>query len=111
MYNHKIVGDFSPRALKPKNPWLEQYYLGDEYSLDTEGRIYQKTLEGKQYFKDNPISSTIQRFFNYRAGNFRVTKDNLVIAKSGGKVTSLGILVEPLEMIVPTKIKPKETTE
>ena len=111
MYNHKIVGDFSPRALKPKNPWLEQYYLGDEYSLDIEGRIYQKTSEGRQYFKDNPISSTIQRFFNYHAGNFRVTKDNLVIAKSGGKVTSLGILVEPLEMIIPTKIKPKDIAE
>jgi len=111
MYNHKIVGDFSPRALKPKNPWLEQYYLGDEYSLDMEGRIYQKTSEGRQYFKDNPISSTIQRFFNYHAGNFRVTKDNLIIAKSGGKVTSLGILVEPLELIIPTKIKPKEIAE
>ncbi len=105
MYNHKIVGNFSPSALKPKNPWKDQYYLGEEYSIDTEGRIYQKTEDGKKYFKQNPISSTLQRFFNYRAGKFRVTNENLVIAKSGGKIKSLGILVEPLEEIPQTDIK------
>jgi len=105
MYNHEIVGDFSPRALKPKNPWLEQYYLGDEYSIDTQGRIYQVTEDGKFYFKDNPISPSLQRLFNYRAGKFRVTKDDLVVAKAGGKVVSLGILTEPLHKIIPTNFK------
>jgi superfamily II DNA or RNA helicase len=106
MYNHKIVGYFSPRALKPKNPWIEQYYLGNEFNIDAEGRIYQKTSEGKQYFKDNPIGASLQRLFNYHAGNFRLTQDNQVIAKSGGKILSLGILTEPLEKIPSIKIKP-----
>jgi hypothetical protein len=106
MYNHKIVGDFSPRALKPKNPWLDQYYLADEYYIDIEGRVYQKTSEGKQYFKDNPIVYSIQRLFHYRAGRFQVTKDNLVLAKTGGKIVSLGILQEPFEKITPSRIKP-----
>jgi superfamily II DNA or RNA helicase len=106
MYNHEIVGYFSPRALKPKNPWVEQYYLGNEYNIDTEGRIYQKDSEGKHYFKENPISASLQRLFNYRAGNFRVTQDNQVIAKTGGKIVSLGILTEPLEKISPATIKP-----
>jgi superfamily II DNA or RNA helicase len=106
MYNHEIVGYFSPRALKPKNPWIEQYYLGNEFNIDIEGRIYQKTPEGKQYYKENPIDSSLQRLFNYRAGNFRLTQDNQVIAKLGGQILSLGILTEPLEKISPTKIKP-----
>jgi len=107
MYNHELVGRFSPRALRPKNPWVEQYYLADEYSIDTEGRIFQKTSEGKFFYKDNPISPSLQRLFNYRAGRFRVYSSNLVLAKIGGKITSLGILQEPLEKIEPTKFKPK----
>jgi len=106
MYNHEIHGYFPPRALKPKNPWLEQYYLGNEFNIDTEGRIYQKDSEGKHYFKENSISASLQRLFNYRAGSFRVTQDNQVIAKTGGKVVSLGILTEPLEKIQPANIKP-----
>lgn len=108
MYNHEIVGNFSPHALKPQNPWKDQFYLGDQYHIDSEGKIYQKTDEGKQFFKQNPISSTLQRFFNYRTGSFRVTKDDLVIAKSGGKIKSLGILTEPLEKIKSAKVKPKK---
>jgi len=108
MYNHEIVGNFSPHALKPQNPWKDQFYLGDQYHIDSEGKIYQKTDEGKQFFKQNPISSTLQRFFNYRTGRFRVTKDDLVIAKSGGKIKSLGILTDPLEKIKTAKVKPKK---
>jgi superfamily II DNA or RNA helicase len=107
MYNHELVGNFSPRALRPKNPWVEQYYLANEYSIDTEGRIFQKTSEGKFFFKDNPISPSLQRLFNYRAGKFRINGENLVLAKVGGKITSLGILQESLDKIEPTKIKPK----
>ncbi|RLF51794.1 MAG: hypothetical protein DRN24_04325, partial [Thermoplasmata archaeon] len=106
MYKHKIIGEFSKSALKPKNPWVEQYYLADEYSIDPEGRIFQKNDKGKQYFKDNPISTSLERLFNYRGGNFRITKDNLVLAKAGGKIVSLGVLQEPLEKIKHTKIKP-----
>jgi superfamily II DNA or RNA helicase len=106
MYDHEIVGNFSVNALKPKNPWVEQFYLGDEYQVDIDGRIFQKTSEGKIYYKDNAISSTLQRFFNYRVGKFRVTNENLVIAKSGGKIRSLGMLTEPLEKIEYKKIKP-----
>jgi len=104
MYDYEIVGSFSASALKPKNPWVEQFYLGDEYQIDLDGRIFQKTSEGKIYYKDNPIGATIQRFFNYRVGKFRVTKENLVIAKSGGKIRSLGMLTEPLEKIKHTRI-------
>ncbi len=107
MYDYKIVGRFSPTALKPKNPWKEQFYLGEEYFIDLQGRIYKKKDEGKEYFKQNPISSTLQRFFNYRTGMFRITKDGVVIAKSGGKIKSLGILSEPLEKIKPLNVKPK----
>lgn len=106
MYNHEIVGNFSKRALKPKNPWIEHYYLGDEYFIDTDGRIYQKTKEGKVFYKDNSISSSLQRTFNYRAAKFHVTRDNLVLVKIGGKITNIGLLMEPLEKIKPTKIKP-----
>lgn len=105
MYKHKLVGTFSRQALRPKNPWLDQYFLADEYSIDTEGRIYQKTSDGKQYFKDNSISSALQRLFNYHAGKFHITRDNLVLAKAGGKIVSLGIMQEPLEQIKPAKIK------
>jgi len=108
MYNYEIVGRFSPTALKPKNPWKEQFYLGEEYFIDLQGRIYKKTDDGKDYFKQNPISSTLQRFFNYRTGRFRITKDGIVIAKSGGKIKSLGILSEPLEKIKPLNVKPKD---
>lgn len=106
MYDYEIVGNFSESALKPKNPWVEQFYLGDEYQIDLDGRIFQKTLDGKIYYKDNSISATIQRFFNYRVGKFRVTKENLVIAKSGGKIRSLGMIIDPLEKIKHTRIKP-----
>ncbi len=104
MYKYKIVGNFSPRALKPKNPWIEQFYTAQEYSLDGLGRIHQKTSEGKIFFKDNPINSSLQRLFNYHGGTFRITDDNLVLAKRGGKIVSLGILQEPLEKIIPSKI-------
>jgi superfamily II DNA or RNA helicase len=105
LYNHKIIGDFSPSSLKPRNPWIEQFYDSDEYSIDTEGRIYKKNNEGKQFYKDNLISSELQRIFNYRAGTFKITKDNLVLAKIGGKIISLGILQEKLEPIKTNKIK------
>lgn len=108
MYDYEIVGSFSPGALKPKNPWKEQYYLGEEYFIDLQGRIYKKTDDGKEYYKQNPISSTLQRFFNYRTGKFRINRDGIVIAKSGGKIKSLGILSEPLEKIKPLNVKPKE---
>ena len=105
MYKHEIVGNFSKRALKPKNPWIEHYYLGDEYFIDLEGRIYQKADEGKVFFKENSISNSLQRIFNYKTGKFRVTRENLVLVKIGGKITSIGLLMEPLEKIKPTKIK------
>jgi len=110
MYNHQIIGDFSPSALKPKNPWVEQYYLADEYFIDAEGRIYQRPVEseGKQYFKDNPVSSALERLFNYRSGKFRVTRDNVVLTKIGGKIISVGILHEPLEKIKTITIKPSQ---
>jgi len=106
MYKYEIVGSFSRRALKPKNPWIEHYYLADEYFIDTEGRIYQKTENGKQFFKDNPIASSLQRLFNYRAAKFRITNDNMVLAKTGGKITSVGMLIEPLEKIKPMNFDP-----
>jgi superfamily II DNA or RNA helicase len=105
MYSHQIVGNFSQSALRSKNPWQEQFYLADEYFFDAEGRIFQKNQEGKFFFKDNSISQSLQRLFNYRSGKFRLTKDNLVLAKIGGKITSLGILQEPLELINPVIIK------
>jgi len=108
MYKYKIVGEFSPRALKPKNPWRERYYLGDEYSIDEEGKIYLKNLDGRQYFKENPITSALQRVLNYRKGKFRITKDNQVLVKVGGKVISLGLLQEPLEKIELKSIRPKQ---
>jgi len=111
MYNHKIVDKFSPRALKPKNPWIEQYYIADEYSIDREGRIFQRSQEGIQYFKDNPIYSALDRLFNYRSGKFRITKENLVLVKRGGKIISLGILQEPLDKIEPSTIKPSSSSE
>ena len=104
MYKHEIVGSFSKRAFKPRNPWIEHYYLGDEYFIDSEGRIYQKTDEGKVFFKENSISSSLQRVFNYRVGRFHVTRDNLVLVKVGGKIISLGLLQEELEKIEPKKI-------
>ena len=107
MYNHKLMGNFSPTALKPRNPWVEQFYLADEYSIDSQGRIFQRYSEGegKQYFKDNPINYTLERLFNYRSAKFRITRDNIVLAKIGGKITSLGMLHEPLEKIKPASIK------
>jgi len=106
MYKHKLIGDFSPSALKPANPWVEQYYIGDEYFIDPEGRIYLKTSTGKQYFKDDPIAPALERLFNYRGGKFRITRENLVLAKCGGKIVSLGLLQEPLEKIEHISIKP-----
>lgn len=109
MYNHKIIGDFSPIALKPQNPWVEQFYSSEEYSIDREGKIFQQfSYERRQYFKDNPITPALERLFNYRTGKFRITKNNLVLAKRGGKIISLGILQEPLEKIKHKKIKPKK---
>jgi len=105
MYNHEIVGEFSRRALRPSNPWVEQYYISDEYFLDREGRIFQKNPGGKQYFKDNPITFPLVRLFYYRSCRFRVTRDNLVLAKIGGRIVSLGVLQEPLEEIKPLNIK------
>jgi superfamily II DNA or RNA helicase len=105
LYHHKIIGEFSARALKPGNPWIEQYYIANEYSIDTEGRIFQHTSRGKQYYKDNPITSELERIFNYRGGKFRITKENLVLAKRGGKVIPLGILQDPLKKIQPTTLK------
>ncbi|MGF3585361.1 MAG: DEAD/DEAH box helicase [Thermoplasmatota archaeon] len=105
MYKHKLVGDFSPRALKPSNPWVEQYYIADEYSIDSEGKIFQRTAEGRQYFKDNQITFALEKLFNYRGGKFKITKDNLVLAKRGGKIISVGLLQEPLEKIQVAPIK------
>ena len=105
MYNYEIVGEFSRRALKPSNPWVEQYYISDEYFFDLEGRIFQKNSGGKQYFKDNPITFSLERLFYYRSCRFRVTRDNLVLAKIGGRIVSLGVLQEPLEKIKPLTIK------
>ena len=99
MYNHELVGEFSARALKPSNPWVEQYYISDEYFFDAKGRIFQKNPGGKQYFKDNPIAYSLERLFNYRSCSFRVTKDGLVLAKIGGRIVSLGVLSEQLEKI------------
>jgi superfamily II DNA or RNA helicase len=104
LYKHEIFGNFSKRAFKPKNPWIEHYYLGDEFFIDTEGRIFQKTDNGKIFFKDNIISSTLQRVLNYRAGKFRITREGLVLIKVGGKITSVGLLQEPLEKIKPRKL-------
>lgn len=106
MYNHEIVGNFSYHALKPRNPWVEQYYLSEEYSIDNEGRIFQKNEEGKQFFKDNPIIPALERIFHYRGGKFKITDGNIVLAKRGGNVISLGVLQEPLEPIKQKKIKP-----
>lgn len=108
MYKHELVGSFTPSSLKPKNPWIEQFYLADEYSIDAEGRIYQRPeeVEKKQYFKENPIASTLQRLFNYRSAKFRVTRDNVVLAKIGGNIITLGVMHEPLEKIRVKKIKP-----
>jgi len=99
MYKHEIVGEFSRQALRPANPWIEQYYLSDEYSFDSEGKIFQVKPEGKQYFKDNSIRFSLERLFNYHSGKFRLTKDDLVLAKRGGIIISLGLLQEPLEKI------------
>ena len=113
MYNHELLGEFSPSALKPKNPWVEQFYLADEYFIDTQGRVYQRPSEGegKQYFKDNSISYALQRLFNYRSGKFRVTRDNVVLTKIGGRIMSVGILHEDLEKIKPISIKPSHNHE
>jgi superfamily II DNA or RNA helicase len=105
MYKHEIVGEFSARALKPSNPWVEQYYISDEYFLDAQGKIFQKNKDGKQYFKGNPITYSLERLFNFRSCRFRVTKDGLVLAKIGGSIVSLGILSEQLEKIKPLDIK------
>ena len=99
MYNYEIIGNFSRNALKPSNPWVEQYYISDEFFLDSEGRIFQKISGMKKYFKFNPIISSLEKLFNYRSCRFKVTRDNLVLAKIGGRIVSLGILQEPLETI------------
>jgi superfamily II DNA or RNA helicase len=106
LYHHVLVGEFSPRALRPKNPWGEQFYLAEEYAIDAEGRVYQRLPDGKQFFKDHPIISEIQRVLNYRAGRFRVTGDGLVLVKSGGKIISVGMLQEPLRKLPALSISP-----
>jgi len=106
MYNYEILGNFSTHALKPRNPWIEQYYISDEYSIDNEGRIFQKDKDGKNFFKDNPISPALERVFHYRGGKFKITREKIVLAKRGGKIISLGLLHEPLEKIHQSKIKP-----
>ena len=105
MYNHKLIGEFSASALKPKNPWIEQYYIADEYSIDLQGRIFQRFPDGKRYYKANYITAELERIFNYHGGRFRITKDNFVLAKRGGKIIPLGMLQEPLEIIKPTIVK------
>jgi len=45
---------------------------------------------------------------NYRSGKFRVTRDNVVLLKIGGKITSLGIMHESLEKIKPARIRRRE---
>jgi hypothetical protein len=92
--------------LRPKNPWGEQFYLAEEYAIDAEGRVYQRLPDGKQFFKDHPIISEIQRVLNYRAGRFRVTGDGLVLVKSGGKIISVGMLQEPLRKLPALSISP-----
>ena len=58
MYNHKIIGDFSPSALKPKNPWVEQYYLADEYFIDAlESFVSRERRFGKT---SGQISATVK---------------------------------------------------
>jgi superfamily II DNA or RNA helicase len=108
MYNHKLVGEFSASALKHKNPWIEQFYIADEYSLDPQGRIFQRSTDGRRYYKANLITAELERLFNYHGGKFRITKDNFVLVKRGGKIIPLGILQEPLELIKPTKMKPSQ---
>jgi len=104
MYNHEIVGNFSYHALKPRNPWVEHYYLSDEYSIDNEGRIFQKNEDGKQFFKDNPIASALERIFHYRGGKFKITPGKVVLAKTGGKIISLGLLHDPLKKLSKRKL-------
>ena len=69
--------------------------------------LFKRPPLGKQFFKDNPVSPELQRIFNYRAGTFKVTNDKLVLVKAGGRIISLGILQEPMEKIVPQKIRYK----
>lgn len=111
MYKYKIMGEFSPNALKPKNPWVEQYYLADEYSIDVEGRIFQRFPESVQYFKDNSIVFELARLFNYHGGKFRITKDNLVLVKMGGRIISLGLLQEPLDKITASPINSPSSSD
>ncbi len=106
MYNHKLVGAFSAGALKPRNPWIEQYYIADEYSIDAQGRIFKRSDNRKQYFKGNIVTAELERLFDYRGGKFRITKENFVLAKRRGKIIPLGMLHEPLEIIKPTRMKP-----
>jgi len=106
MYNHKLVGDFSAGSLKPRNPWYEQYYIADEYSIDPQGRIFKKTGNGKQYYKGNLITAELEKLFDYRGGKFRITNENFVLAKRRGKIIPLGMLHEQLEKIKPTKVRP-----
>jgi superfamily II DNA or RNA helicase len=106
MYNHKLLGDFSAGSLKPRNPWNEQFYISDEYSLDPQGRIFQKTENGKQYYKGNLITAELEKLFDYRGGKFRITNENFVLAKRRGKIIPLGMLSDPLEKIKHTKVKP-----
>jgi len=106
MYNHKLIGEFSAGSLKPRNPWIEQYYIGDEYSIDPQGRIFKRSDNGKQYYKGNIITSELEKLFDYRGGKFRITKENFVLAKRRGKIIPVGMLHEPLEKIKPTKLKP-----
>ncbi len=106
MYNHKLVGEFSTGALRPKNPWIEQYYIADEYSIDAQGRIFKKTDNGKQYYKGNIVTAELERLFDYRGGKFKITNENFVLAKRRGKIIPLGMLHEPLEKIMPKKVKP-----
>lgn len=106
MYNHKLVGEFSTGALRPKNPWIEQYYISDEYSIDPQGRIFKRFNNFKQYYKGNIVTSELEKLFNDRGGKFRITNENFVLAKRRGKIIPLGMLHEPLEKIRPTKVKP-----
>lgn len=106
MYNHKLVGEFSTGALRPKNPWIEQYYISDEFSIDPQGRIFKRLNNLKQYYKGNILTSELEKLFNDRGGKFRITNENFVLAKRRGKIIPLGMLHEPLEKIRPTRMKP-----
>ncbi|HEC86497.1 MAG TPA: hypothetical protein ENI49_01305 [Thermoplasmatales archaeon] len=100
LYKHRIEGVFSDKYLRPVSPLEKLYYEAEVFSIGSDGRIFQRNKKGyREYYKDNPISEDLMRQLNYKGGRFRVTKDGVVLVKSGGKIFSLGRLVEPLVKI------------